>query len=182
MNVPGANQTSEELYTEATVTFGPMLRRLAKGYEADPDRRRDLRQEIHIELWRSLRLYDRRCSLQTWVYRVAHNVGASHILRRRREAARLVDLEALEAHPPAADGAAQADRRISISRLFDRIHRLKPLDRQIILLYLEGEAASAISEITGLSADSDFVEIAGGRTDANHSGTSVRPGAKASAE
>lgn len=182
MNVPGANQTSEELHTEATVTFGPMLRRLAKGYEADPDRRRDLLQEIHIELWRSLRLYDRRCSLQTWVYRAAHNAGASYVLRRRRESARLVDIEALEREPHTVDGAAQADRQLLIACLLDRIHRLQPLDRQIILLYLEGEAASAISEITGLSADSDFVEIAGGRTDANHSGTSVRPGAKASAE
>jgi RNA polymerase sigma-70 factor (ECF subfamily) len=32
------------------------------------------------------------------------------------------------------------------------IHRLKPLDRQIILLYLEGEAAGPIAEVTGLSA------------------------------
>jgi RNA polymerase sigma-70 factor, ECF subfamily len=150
--VPGATQTVEDLFTEATAACGPMLRRLAKGYEADPDPRRDLLQEIHIELWRSLRLFDRRCSLQTWVYRVAHNVGASHILRRRREAARLVSLEALETSPASVDGAAHADQQYRISLLFERIHRLKPLDRQIILLYLEGESASSIGEITGISA------------------------------
>jgi hypothetical protein len=44
---------------------------------------------------------------------MAHNLGASHIVRRRR---------------------------------------LKPLDRQVILLYLEGEPAAAIAEVTGLSA------------------------------
>ena len=31
-----------------------------------------------MELWVSLGSFDGRCSLRTWVYRIAHNVGASH--------------------------------------------------------------------------------------------------------
>jgi RNA polymerase sigma-70 factor (ECF subfamily) len=100
----------------------------------------------------NFRLFDARCTLQTWVYRVAHNVAASHITRQRRVAARLVDLDALEAEPGFIDGEAHANQRYSVSRLFDRIYLLKPLDRQIILLYLEGEAAASIAEVTGLSA------------------------------
>ena len=87
---------SDELYERATAECGAALKRLACGYEADPDLRRDLLQEIHIALWRSFRLFENQCSLPTWVYRVAHNVGASHVLRRRRIATQLVDLEALE--------------------------------------------------------------------------------------
>lgn len=143
--------TNDERYKEASALCGAALRRLAKGYEADPDRRRDLLQEIHLELWRSLRLFDGRCSLQTWVYRVAHNVGASYIMRRRRASAPLVDLDALEKEPGFVDGEAQATERYFVSRLLDRIRKLKPLDRQIILLYLEGEQAASIAEITGLS-------------------------------
>jgi RNA polymerase sigma-70 factor (ECF subfamily) len=143
---------SDELYKEASALCGAALRRLARGYEADPEKRRDLLQEIHIELWRSLRLFDGRCSLQTWVYRVAHNVAASHIVRSRRASGRLVDLDALEREPGFVDGEVQANQRYSVSRLLDRVYRLKPLDRQIILLYLEGEKASSIAEITGLSA------------------------------
>jgi RNA polymerase sigma-70 factor (ECF subfamily) len=143
---------SDELYKEASALCGAALRRLARGYEADPEKRRDLLQEIHIELWRSLRLFDGRCSLQTWVYRVAHNVAASHIVRSRRASDRLVDLDALEREPGFVDGEVQANQRLSVSRLLDRIYRLKPLDRQIILLYLEGEQAASIAEITGLSA------------------------------
>jgi len=144
--------SNDELYREASAEYGAALQRLARGYEADPDLRRDLLQEIHVELWRSLRLFDNRCSLRTWVYRVAHNVGASHILRRRRAAARLVDLDALEAEPGLIDGEAQAQQQYSVSRLLDCIHHLKSLDRQVILLYLEGEQASCIAEVTGLSA------------------------------
>jgi RNA polymerase sigma-70 factor (ECF subfamily) len=76
-------------------------------------------QEIHLALWRSLRLFDGRCSLQTWVYRVAHNVGASYILRERRTARRLLDLEAFEQAPGLVDGEAQANRQLSVSQLLE---------------------------------------------------------------
>jgi RNA polymerase sigma-70 factor, ECF subfamily len=150
---------TDELYKDASAVCGAALRRLARGYEADPEARRDLLQEIHIELWRSLRLFDSRCSLQTWVYRIAHNVAASHIVRNRRASDRLVDLDALETEPGFVDGEVQANQQYSVSRLLDRIYRLKPLDRQIILLYLEGEPASSIAEITGLSASNVATKI-----------------------
>lgn len=142
----------DALYAEASSVCGAAIRRLARGYEADPDQQRDLLQEMHMELWLSLQLFDGRCSLQTWVYRIAHNVGASHVVRSRRLASRLVDLETLEAEASLVDAEAQADRRFSVAILLDLIHRLKPLDRQVILLYLEGEAAGPIADVTGLSA------------------------------
>jgi RNA polymerase sigma-70 factor (ECF subfamily) len=43
----------------------------------NPEDRRDLLQEIHLALWRSFATFDDRCSLRTWVYRVAHNVATS---------------------------------------------------------------------------------------------------------
>jgi len=95
--------------------------------------------------------FDGRCTLRTWVYRIAHNVGASHIQRSRRASAGLVDLEALEAGQ-SEHWAMETNRRLSSALLFDLIRRLSPLDRQVILLYLEGEAASEIAEATGLTA------------------------------
>jgi RNA polymerase sigma-70 factor (ECF subfamily) len=147
------------LYAEASSIHGSAIRRLARGYEADPDRQRDLLQEMHMELWVSLGSFDGRCSLRTWVYRIAHNVGASHVVRSRRLASRLTDLETVEAGMFPVEAKAQADGRFSAAILLDLIHRLKPLDRQVILLYLEGEAAGAIAEVTGLSASNVATKI-----------------------
>ena len=52
----------EERYAEVAREFGAALERLAGGYERDPDARRDLLQDIHVALWRSLARYDGRCS------------------------------------------------------------------------------------------------------------------------
>ena len=90
----------DDLYQEATAAYGPALGRLAQSYEADPEKRQDLLQEIHFALWRSFERFDFRCSLRTWVYRVAHNVAAAHAVRDRRFKSRnLVSLEALEGAP-----------------------------------------------------------------------------------
>lgn len=141
----------DKLYKVAMDGNDAALARLARGYEADADRRRDLLQQIHIAIWRSLASFDYRCSLRTWVYRVAHNVAATHVLKRRRARGRLVDLETLNTEPGYIDGVAVAVARDSLSRLLHLVRRLKPLDRQIILLYLEGECAASISEVSGLS-------------------------------
>jgi len=151
--------SQDKLYAKVRAEHEAALQRLARGYEADPTRREDLLQEIHIEIWRSLRLFDNRCSLRTWIYRVAHNVGASHILSRRRAAGRLVDLDALEVEPGFVDGEERATRQHSAARLLERIHRLKPLDREIMLLYLEGEQAASIAEVTGLSTGNVATKI-----------------------
>ena len=149
----------DALYAEASSSHGADLRRVARGYEADSDRQRDLLQEIHLQLWRSLASFDGRCSLRTWAYRIAHNVGVSHVVRSRRSANVLVDLEALEADFPKTDTEIETNRRLSVTMLLDLIRRLKPLDRQVIMLYLEGEAAGAIAEITGLSATNVATKI-----------------------
>lgn len=149
----------DALYAEANAANAAAIRRLARGYEADPDGQRDLLQEIYLQLWVSLDSFDGRCSLRTWVYRIAHNVGASHLVRDRRLTSRLVDLETLETRIPSIDGEAEIDRRFSAAILINLIHRLKPLDRQVILLYLEGEAAESIAAVTGITAGNVATKI-----------------------
>ncbi|HUO27958.1 MAG TPA: sigma-70 family RNA polymerase sigma factor [Bryobacteraceae bacterium] len=149
----------DALYAEASAANAAAIRRIARGYEADPDRQRDLLQEMHVELWASLSSFDGRCSLRTWAYRIAHNVGASHVVRDRRLTSRLVDLEALESRISGVDGEAEVERRLSAAVLLGLIRRLKPLDRQVILLYLEGESAGSIAEVTGITAGNVATKI-----------------------
>src|SRR5450432_4853326 len=86
------------------------------------------------------------------MYRVAHNIGASHVLRQRRSKSQaLVGLEELENLPDAGSGQQAADRSHALDRLLNLIQLLKPLDRHVILSYLEGLDAASIGEITGLS-------------------------------
>ena len=154
------DSTPDELYHDAARVYGAALGRLARAYEIDADLCRDLLQEIHIALWRSFSTFDGRCSLRTWIYRVAHNVAASHVLRQRRARSQaLVGLEELEDMPDGNNILRAADRSHALDSLVGMIQRLKPLDRHVILSYLEGHDAAAISEITGLSSGNVAVKI-----------------------
>jgi len=141
----------DSLYEQAADTYGSSLDRLARAYELDPEARRDLLQEIHLQLWRSFAYFDQRCSLRSWVYRVAHNVATGHVIRQRRIRDRLVSIENIETMPGGDQVELAASQTEALQRLSMLIQRLKPLDRQIIVSYLEGMDASSTSEITGLS-------------------------------
>ncbi|HWE48678.1 MAG TPA: sigma-70 family RNA polymerase sigma factor [Bryobacteraceae bacterium] len=147
------------LYRAAGDQFAPALERLARAYEADPEKRRDLSQDIHFQLWRSFQHYDSRCSLRTWVYRVAHHVAVSHVIRERRTFLTLVGLEELEALPDKRDAQSAANQQLDLNRLSALIQRLKPLDRQVIVSYLEDMDAASIGEITGLSSPNVAMRI-----------------------
>jgi len=141
----------DELYAAAVGEFGRALDRLAAGYEADPEKRLDLRQDIHFQLWRSFERFDDRCSLKTWTFRVAHNTAVSYVIRERRKNAGLVSLEEIERAAPVETRESDIDQQRALERLSALIRCLKPLDRQIMISYLEEMDAAAIAEITGLS-------------------------------
>jgi len=147
------------MYRDAAEQFAASLDRLARAYEAHPEKRRDLLQEIHFQLWRSFHRFDARCSVRTWIYRVAHHVAASHVLRERRTFSALVSLEQLETLPDAQQREPATHQRINLERLAALIQQLKPTDRQVIICYLEEMDAASIGEITGLSAGNVAVRI-----------------------
>jgi RNA polymerase sigma-70 factor, ECF subfamily len=150
--MPSEKLSQDVLYEEAITAHGAALDRLARAYEADSEKRRDLLQEIHFALWRSFEGFDSRCSLRTWVYRVAHNVATSHVIRDHRVYSRtLVGLDVLETVPTGDDQERAVGQRTALEKLLKLIQQLKPLDRQVILSYLEGLDAASIAEVTGIS-------------------------------
>jgi RNA polymerase sigma-70 factor (ECF subfamily) len=151
---------NDELYQTAAQEYGAALERLARAYELDVDKCRDLLQEIHFELWRSFNAYEKRCSLRTWVYRVAHNTAVSYVVRQQRSNLRnLATLEEVESAPDPSDHKRGSEDRLILDQLYGFIHELKPLDRQLMLLYLEDTDMQSIAEITGLTSGAVRTQI-----------------------
>jgi len=155
---PPPETPRDRLYRQAADAFGPALARLARAVERDPERARDLEQDIHLALWQSLDGFAGDCALATWTYRVAHNVAASHAAKGAR-AAPLVGLDALAELAAPDDPERAAGAAWALDRLQALIARLVPADRSLILLYLEGLDARQIGEIVGLTANHVGVKV-----------------------
>jgi RNA polymerase sigma-70 factor, ECF subfamily len=155
-------RTQDKRYANAVQAYGPALERLAQAFEADHDLQRDLLQDIHFALWRSFAGFDNLCSERTWVFRVAHNAAASHVIRNKRAGLRrMATLEDLADQPDPAQPNPEtaASQQQNLDRLTDIVRTLNPPDRQVVVLYLEGLDANAIGEICGLSSGAVATKI-----------------------
>jgi RNA polymerase sigma-70 factor, ECF subfamily len=61
--------------------------------------------------------------------------------------------------PEPSDSASSVDRRMTIDQLYALVQKLEPLDREVILLYLEGIDAASIGDITGISPGNAATKI-----------------------
>jgi RNA polymerase sigma-70 factor (ECF subfamily) len=131
--------------------------KVAGVYAGSTQDRDDLAQEICTQAWRSFGGYDeRRAKFSTWLYRVALNVAISQ-LRRSSRTGRFEPLEAWHLDGIAGEPAAEPDERLAA--LHDFIGRLEPLNRALILLYLEDRSHTEIAEVLGISATNVATKI-----------------------
>jgi RNA polymerase sigma-70 factor (ECF subfamily) len=68
-------------------------------------------------------------------------------------------LEEIQAMPHPASAQHETEQRLAVDRLLQLIHQLKPLDREIMLLYLEDMDGASIAEITGISHGNVRIQI-----------------------
>lgn len=131
--------------------------KVASVYARGREDRGDLAQEIAVQLWRSFAGYDpARAKFSTWMYRVALNVAISHARRSARDA----PLESLghgHLELPGDADVAQPDERLAL--LYAFIGQLDPLNRALILLYLEDRSHAEIAQVLGISESNVATKI-----------------------
>jgi RNA polymerase sigma factor (sigma-70 family) len=123
--------------------------KVARVYARGEEDRNDLAQEIAAQLWRSFPGYDETRRFSTWMYRIALNVGISHA---RREIGRIARFEPLDdALAERAEGATIDEPDDRLRQMWTVIDALEPLDRALIVLYLEERSYAEIAEVIGIS-------------------------------
>lgn len=113
-------------------------------FSKDTDEVNDLYQEILMNLWRGFGSFEGKSDIRTWIYRVALNTCISIDRKKKRKPVRLnMDIDLYE--------DTDTDTR-QVRMLYNRISRLGPFDRAIILLWLDNIPYEEIGEIVGISA------------------------------
>ena len=112
----------------------------------------DLFQEVLIRLWNGIDSFDGRSDIKTWIYRVALNtcVTIDKKKQRRRKAQLSMDIDLFNDRSRDTEQARLLHRRIS---------ELQPLDRAIVLLWLEDISYDEIAAIIGITPKNVSVRL-----------------------
>ena len=150
--------------TDARQQFGELLERhrkivfkVANTYARQADDRADLAQEIAAQLWRAFHGYDPSRSFSTWMYRIALNVAISHLRSHTQRDQHAVPLDEGLHDVAVADNDHEADEQVRALHRF--IAQLEPLNRALLLLYLEERSAREIGDILGISESNVTTKI-----------------------
>jgi len=143
----------EKTFLEGVAAHQGILHRIGRLYFAAQADREDFLQQALLNAWRSFPRFEGRSAFSTWLYRVALNTALMQI--RRREPSRIggagtVDPGELESLPAPAPSRPEADEK-DLARLRRAIMDLGPIDRSVVLLYLEELSYREIAEITGIT-------------------------------
>ena len=127
-----------------------ILRKVAGMYTSTEPDRLDLVQDITLQLWRAFPSFDPDRRFSTWMYRIALNVAISNLRGAGNPTRRTVPLDDLpfEIADNAEIGFVEDERVLLLRRL---IGGLDPLDRALLMLFLEEHRHREIAEILGIS-------------------------------
>jgi RNA polymerase sigma factor (sigma-70 family) len=130
--------------------------KVSKTYCKDEDERKDLLQEMMLQVWLSLPRYNPQLKLSTWLYRVVLNVAISHY-RKATHRAKVEPLATAETLHIAQAPASESDHNLVLLEQF--INQLNEFDKALVLLHLEEKSHAEISDILGISTSNVSTKI-----------------------
>jgi len=136
-------------FLEVVDTYKGIIYKVANSYCTNNDDRKDLVQEIIVQLWRSFDRYDDQYKQSTWIYRISLNVAISFYRKQNRRKA--ISNPLSDSILSFADTSPVSETETNLALLQQFISELKELDKALMLLYLDEKSHKEISEIIGIT-------------------------------
>ena len=122
-------------------------------FSNNPEEVADLFQEILINLWKGFAKFRGDSNIRTWIYRVSLNTCISSERKKSRKIETLPLTMDINLFSDSDDDSKQ------IQLLRNRINKLGPFDRAIVLLWLENLSYDEIGAIVGISAKNVSIRL-----------------------
>ena len=143
----------EQRFAAWLEAHGAILHKLSRAYAPEAADEADLRQEMMVQLWRSVPRFRDQAKPSTWIYRVCLNTALTWRRTERRREARVV------AQPEPVDAAASDDRspdssharRDLMATLMRAVRQLPAADRSLVVLALDDLSYREIADVTGMT-------------------------------
>lgn len=133
-----------------------LLRKVGKLYGRDEEDRKDLQQEIVLQLWRAFPQYRREAHCATWIYRIALNTAISFFRRQSRQPIRAAFGDEL-LNVPQWTAPPEVEERMQ--QFYTAVEQLSPVEKALVFLYLDDKSYEEIAGILGISSSNVGVKL-----------------------
>lgn len=133
-----------------------LIHKVCFMYERNDEIRKDLFQEIVLQLWRSFPAFKGQAKISTWMYRISLNTAISS-LRKTSRVPQSTDLDKLKFQ--IADDNESATRREQFQMLENAINQLSEIEKAVIMLYLDEIPYEEIAETLGITQNNVRVKM-----------------------
>lgn len=129
---------NESQFLESLSQHEGILHKICRLYRDTAEDREDLFQEMVYQLWRAWPKFEGRSSFATWMYRIALSTALVHFRKGRPAVEYRSELPEVAIHP-------------EVDRLPELLAVLRPAEKAIMVLYLEGLSYAEMGAILGIS-------------------------------
>lgn len=132
-------------------THKKIIYKIVNSYCQNKEDRKDLEQEIIIQLWNSFDKYNDEYKYSTWMYRIALNVAISFYRKEKKWSVKndFYNEESILNIVDDDEDETELDNNIKLLQEF--INNLNELNKALMLLYLEERSYDEIAEILGIT-------------------------------
>lgn len=141
-------ENSEKEFLSVLEQHLNMVVKIVNVYAYNNEDRKELMSDIVFELWKSYPKFRGESKVSTWLYRISLNVALK--TKRKRDNNKLLFVEELLTFNNTAF-ADTSDNQPVIDLLYRCIERLSPVNKAIILLYLDDKSNDEIAEVMGMT-------------------------------
>lgn len=146
----------EQEFTDIINKHRGIIYKVCHLYCNTEEDRRDLFQEIVLQLWKSYHSFRGDAQISTWMYRVALNTA---ITMYRKDSKRPTGISLSIAEFELPDITDLSDNSENLRKLKLAIEQLSKIERAIIMLYLDEKSYVEIADIIGISQSNVGVKL-----------------------
>ena len=141
----------KETFITTIDTHKKIIYKIVNSYCQNKEDRKDLEQEIIIQLWNSFDKYNAEYKYSTWMYRIALNVAISFYRKEKKWSVKndFYNEDSIYCIADENENGIELDNNIKLLQEF--INNLNELSKALMLLYLEEKPYGEIAEILGIT-------------------------------
>jgi len=150
------NKEVTDLFVRKISDHDGIIHKVCHIYCNNAEEKKDMMQEITLQLWKSFPTFKGESKFSTWMYRIALNTAITNLRKSKRNPLmEALSNEQYELPEKEAIPSLDAD----INRLYKAIAQLNDIEKGIIFLYLEKSTYAEIGDIMGVSEKNVSVRI-----------------------